>query len=40
LTGIAALLEELGLAPAHVVPNSFGGHIALRLAVRRPELFR
>jgi hypothetical protein len=35
LTGIAALLEDLDLAPAHVVPNS----IALRLAVRCPELF-
>lgn len=37
---LAALLEALGLAPAHVVTNSFGGNIALRLATRRPELFR
>jgi pimeloyl-ACP methyl ester carboxylesterase len=36
----AALLEDLGLAPAHVVTNSYGGNIALRLAARRPELFR
>ena len=37
---LAALLEELDLAPAHVVTNSFGGNIALRLATRRPDLFR
>ena len=34
------LLEQLGMAPAHVVAHSTGGAIALRLAVRRPELFR
>lgn len=37
---LAALLEALGLAPAHVVTSSFGGNIALRLATRRPEVFR
>jgi len=37
---LAALLEALELAPAHVVTNSGGGNIALRLATRRPELFR
>jgi pimeloyl-ACP methyl ester carboxylesterase len=37
---LAALLEALDLAPAHVVTNSFGGNIALRLATRRPEVFR
>ena len=37
---LAALLETLDLAPAHVVTNSFGGNIALRLATRRPEVFR
>lgn len=37
---LAALLEALGLAPAHVVTNSFGGNIALRLATRRPDVFR
>jgi pimeloyl-ACP methyl ester carboxylesterase len=37
---LAALLETLGLAPAHVVTSSYGGNIALRLATRRPEIFR
>jgi pimeloyl-ACP methyl ester carboxylesterase len=37
---LAALLERLGLAPAHVVGNSSGGSIALRLAARRPDLVR
>ncbi|MFL5297577.1 MAG: alpha/beta fold hydrolase [Phenylobacterium sp.] len=36
---LAALIEALGLAPAHVVGNSFGAVIALRLACERPELF-
>jgi pimeloyl-ACP methyl ester carboxylesterase len=36
---LAALVEVLGLAPANVVGNSFGGSIALGLAARRPELF-
>lgn len=37
---LAGLLEALELAPAHVVTNSYGGNVALRLACRRPELFR
>jgi pimeloyl-ACP methyl ester carboxylesterase len=37
---LAELLERLHLAPAHVVTNSGGGNIALRLATRRPDLFR
>jgi pimeloyl-ACP methyl ester carboxylesterase len=37
---LAALLEDLRLAPAFVVGNSFGGSIALRLAGARPELLR
>jgi len=37
---LAALLEALELAPAHVVTNSYGGNIALRLAIRRPDVFR
>ncbi len=37
---LAGLLESLGLAPAHVVGNSFGASVALRLAIDRPELVR
>jgi pimeloyl-ACP methyl ester carboxylesterase len=37
---LAALLEELRHSPAHVVGNSFGASIVLRLAAERPELFR
>jgi pimeloyl-ACP methyl ester carboxylesterase len=37
---LAALLEELPHAPAHVVGNSFGASIVLRLAAARPDLFR
>jgi pimeloyl-ACP methyl ester carboxylesterase len=37
---LAALLEELLHSPAHVVGNSFGASIVLRLAAERPEMFR
>jgi pimeloyl-ACP methyl ester carboxylesterase len=37
---LAALLEALDLAPAHVATNSYGGNFALRLAMRRPDVFR
>lgn len=37
---LEALLEALCLEPAHLVTDSFGGNIALRLATRRPELVR
>ncbi|HEX5923303.1 MAG TPA: alpha/beta hydrolase [Baekduia sp.] len=37
---LAALLEALDLAPAHVATNSAGGNVALRLAMRRPDVFR
>jgi pimeloyl-ACP methyl ester carboxylesterase len=37
---LAALIEQLGLAPAWLVGNSFGGSIALRLAAERPDLLR
>jgi pimeloyl-ACP methyl ester carboxylesterase len=37
---LAVLLEDLQLAPAFVIGNSFGGSIALRLAGQRPELLR
>jgi pimeloyl-ACP methyl ester carboxylesterase len=37
---LAALLEALDMAPAHVVTSSSGGSIALRLAAKRPGVFR
>jgi pimeloyl-ACP methyl ester carboxylesterase len=37
---LAALIEELGLAPAHIVGSSMGGSIVLRLASEQPSLFR
>lgn len=37
---LGALIEALDLAPAHIVANSFGGVITLRLAASRPELMR
>lgn len=37
---LAALIEALGLAPAHVAANSFGSIVALRAATRHPEVFR
>jgi pimeloyl-ACP methyl ester carboxylesterase len=37
---LAALIEELQLGPAHIIGNSSGGSIALRLAGERPDLFR
>ncbi|MFD5507244.1 alpha/beta fold hydrolase [Streptomyces sp. NPDC127051] len=37
---LAALIEGLGDAPAHVAGNSFGASVVLGLAARRPELFR
>jgi pimeloyl-ACP methyl ester carboxylesterase len=37
---LAAVLETLRHSPAHVVGNSFGASIVLRLAAERPELFR
>jgi len=38
VTDLAALIEHLDAAPAHLLANSDGGEIALKLAVRRPEL--
>jgi len=37
---VTALIGQLDLAPAHVVGNSGGAAIALRLAARRPDLCR
>lgn len=36
----AAMLTELGLAPAHVVGNSGGAIISLKLAILKPQVFR
>lgn len=37
---LTALIDELGLAPAHVAGNSFGAAITLRAAIRGPDVFR
>ena len=37
---LAALIEALGLAPAHVVGSSYGAMTALTMAVQRPGLAR
>jgi non-heme chloroperoxidase len=37
---LADLIEKLNLDPAHLVTSSFGGCVALALAVARPELVR
>lgn len=37
---LIALIEYLGLAPAHIAGNSFGAAIVLKTAARRPELFK
>ena len=37
---LAALIQTLGLVPAHVVANSFGASIALGMAGRRADLLR
>ena len=40
VSDLRALIEHLDLAPAHILGNSFGGSIALRLASGRPDLFQ
>jgi pimeloyl-ACP methyl ester carboxylesterase len=37
---LIALIEQADIASAHVVGNSFGANICLRLAAERPELIR
>ena len=36
---LAALIENLRIAPAHVVGSSFGAIITLKLLIERPDLF-
>ncbi|MGZ8708166.1 MAG: alpha/beta fold hydrolase [Gaiellaceae bacterium] len=37
-TAVAGALDELDTGPALVAGHSFGGHVALRLALQRPDL--
>lgn len=37
---LAALIRHLGLAPVHLLGNSYGGIVALRFAGDRPEMVR
>jgi pimeloyl-ACP methyl ester carboxylesterase len=37
---LASLLESIDLFPAHVVGHSYGGAVAFRLALERPEMVR
>ena len=37
---LAAIIRALGVAPAHIAGHSFGGAVALRLALRHPGLVR
>src|SRR5262245_3540011 len=37
---LAHLIESLGLGPAHLVGNSYGGSIAIGTAARYPDLVR
>lgn len=37
---LAAIIKAMGIGPAHIVGHSFGGAVALNLALRHPELVR
>lgn len=37
---LAALIEDLNLAPAYIAGNSYGASVTLRLAATRPDLVR
>ena len=37
---LAAIIKTMGITPAHIVGHSYGGAIALNLALRHPELAR
>lgn len=39
-TDLIDFIEELNIGPAHLVGHSAGGHIALLVAIRRPDLVR
>lgn len=38
VSDLASLIAHLDLAPAHVLGNSYGGMVALRLAAARPDM--
>lgn len=35
---LVGLIEQLNASPAHLVTNSFGGELAMKVAIQRPEL--
>jgi pimeloyl-ACP methyl ester carboxylesterase len=37
---LIALTEHLGIAPAHIVGNSFGAAVVLKTAAARPDIFK
>jgi len=37
---LAAIIQGMGIAPAHIVGHSYGGAVALNLTLRYPELVR
>ena len=37
---LAAIIQAMGIAPAHIVGHSYGGAIAVNLTLRYPELVR
>jgi non-heme chloroperoxidase len=37
---LAAIIQSLGLRPAHIVGHSYGGLVALTLSLRHPEMVR
>lgn len=37
---LAAFLQEIGAAPAHLVGNSIGGYFSIVVAIRKPDLVR
>jgi pimeloyl-ACP methyl ester carboxylesterase len=39
VSDLAGLIQQLNLAPAHIVGSSFGASIVLKLATTHPELF-